>query len=244
MKKIFTLITLVMLFMACSSDDQQEPAVINHPIKKSELIGVWADGDYFVSFDSEGFYSVYIADNFIDCGDYSIQVPTSNNGEIKADIFFDGHLLGIIGHSHFSTLDKHINFAVDELTQTSMKIIAFYTILQPYNNESKVLYLTKTDKVPANKNHSFIDCSYSELCTIDGKETTSTISLETYNTGLQTTDHEEASKFPIKLHYVYCDNTIFYQKKIPNRQLESLPIWYGWNDDDTGKVYSHTFIER
>lgn len=226
-------------FTACSSDEtQDEQQEINETKYDEEIIGVWSDGKYFVSFGSDGYYSAYIADDFIDCGKYTIS-NVSNNGEYKTDNFF-GNTFGIdiVVSNYFSDIDTYLS--ISELTESTMKIAARYTIRYPYKSDYRSLTLTKTDNQPTIENHHYIGYSYSEKCTIDGHDATVTTTLSANNIGKMTADYEEVSRFPISLHYVYLGDTIYYQKKIPNRQLEGLPIWYGWNDDDTGTVLLHT----
>ena len=237
-KLLYLMLAFVFVFTACSSDESNiEESTNANTFNPSEIIGVWSDGKYYISFGSDGFYSAYIADDFIDCGIYEIAASTVG-GEYKTDNYWGNiFLVGITGNSHFSDLDTR--FIIQELSDSTIMINVSYTIRYPYKSDDRNLTLIKTNYQPVTQKHSFIGYSFSEKCIIDGKESNVTTIFSTYNTGQQSTDHEEAWKFPITLHYIYLENTIYYQKKIPNRQLEGLPIWYGWNDDDTGTVSIH-----
>lgn len=64
---IWTFLSLIS-FTSCSSDNEENLQNLN----SSNLIGVWESGDYFISFNKDGFYAAYLDEKFIDSGTYTI----------------------------------------------------------------------------------------------------------------------------------------------------------------------------
>ena len=74
MKKTLLMIQMVVFllgFMACSSENDNTKEMERLSFTQSDIIGVWASGDFFVSFGADGFYTAFIDDHFIDSGNYS-----------------------------------------------------------------------------------------------------------------------------------------------------------------------------
>jgi hypothetical protein len=107
MKKILFMTAWVALYLisfaSCSSDNEENLQNLN----SSNLIGVWESGDYFISFNKDGFYAAYLDEKFIDSGAYTInknsvlcvnpyKVSKTNysmslaNEELTADISYTG----------------------------------------------------------------------------------------------------------------------------------------------------------
>ena len=63
-KYLFFMLVVVSAFAvsACSSSSDDDPK----PKQKTDIVGVWANGDNFVSFNKDGYYTAYLNDKFID----------------------------------------------------------------------------------------------------------------------------------------------------------------------------------
>mgnify|MGYP001075797984 CR=1 FL=1 len=73
MKKLFLYILIllsIIILQSCARMEDGEPGLTSDDTK-SLIIGVWESENYVVSFGNDGFYSAYIADEFIDSGDYT-----------------------------------------------------------------------------------------------------------------------------------------------------------------------------
>lgn len=244
MKKTLLMIQMAVClfgFMACSSsdDDNNIQEMEQVKIKQSDLIGVWTSGDFFVSFSSEGFFSAYIADDFIGCGDYSLQ-KKDDKSEIHSDTFVDDY--AVIAFDDYTQQNTIIH--IKRLTVNEMEAEFYYPKHnKPYENIKKLLILSKTDTQPSEKNHKFIGYSFTDKCVIEGDNSTVTTMLVTYNIGQQTTNHEKANMFPIELKYICFNNMILFQRAFQNNQISGNPIIEGWNNY-TDKVFVHIIDDK
>lgn len=146
MKKICLLAILIFVLASCSSDDQQEPAVINHPVKKSELIGVWADGDYFMSFGEDDYFAAYLSEDYLACGAYELPMEIKEN-ELYTQI--EDSII-VIRSKHFK---QYSIFQVLEVNNTTLKV----SVIPQY---SISLTLHKINQQPATYNPALVGKSY------------------------------------------------------------------------------------
>ena len=81
MKKILFLLAMLPMMWACSSSSDDIPE--EHKEEIIDIVGVWSNGDYFVSFSSDGYYTSYLTPKFIDSGNYVFnqkdKIVKSNN---------------------------------------------------------------------------------------------------------------------------------------------------------------------
>lgn len=73
MKTLFVWAALlsVFVFHSCSGSDSDEHDKDITTTTPVSLVGVWQKGNFFISFDSKGFYAAYLDDEFIDSGNYN-----------------------------------------------------------------------------------------------------------------------------------------------------------------------------
>lgn len=71
----FAVLATVLAACSSSDDENSEPASVHH-VNKENIVGVWRNGDYFVSFSEEGFMSAYLSNTAIAEGDYTIDGDT------------------------------------------------------------------------------------------------------------------------------------------------------------------------
>jgi hypothetical protein len=75
MKRILLFCLFIAFVVAACTDDDtsKEPRIINKPIRPSEIIGVWQNGDYFLSFGEDGYYTAYLPEQYMNFGNYELQ---------------------------------------------------------------------------------------------------------------------------------------------------------------------------
>ncbi len=152
MKKIIPFAMLMALCLsACSSDDQQVPTIINNPIKQSEIVGVWTDGDYFMSFNPDGYYASFLPNDYLSCGTYTLPVEIKE-GELH--FHQEDSIIEVRGHFGYSII--HIS----EINSATMKVNVV-----PNQYISSILH--KTDRTPATHNYSLVGQTYNGIKFID-----------------------------------------------------------------------------
>ena len=81
MKKILLFAMITLLFAGCSKSDSIDGNKEN-ALQKSDIVGVWKSGDYFVSFSDGNYYIAYLTGTFIDSGYFKLDgtnVKCDNN---------------------------------------------------------------------------------------------------------------------------------------------------------------------
>lgn len=217
MKKYFnvfvSLMVVLLAITSCSSDDDDSPSKPATPEPRTySEVGVWENGNYFVSLSSDHFLTAYVAPNFIDCGTYSrsnANVITSTN-------------------SYYS---KNTTYTIKSIDDKSMTVEISYKDFRG-EDKSKSLVLTKTDKTPTIKENPVSGKSYTWLSDVFGNET---YAFNTYNTGKQSCTKGSARKYPMDFYYIYFNNCLYYQTFNPaGTQTPSIG---GWNvKADTGEI--------
>ena len=140
MKKIlFMLPMFVALFVlaSCSKDyetlEEKEEEIENENLPSPSIIGTWENGNYFVSFGEDGFYSAYIADKFIDSGDYNQiedKISCSNN-------YFNRKTI----------------YTIKDISETEMNVEISYTDLYGKSNRKNLIF-TKSNKAIVSKDNT------------------------------------------------------------------------------------------
>ncbi len=112
----------------------------------SELVGVWSDRNYFMSFGEDSVYAAYIAHDYLDCGTYQLPLEIKE-GELhihQEDSIIETHSKHFKGYSIIHVLG---------IDATSLKVSV---ITQP----SILLTLHKIDQQPATHNTALVGKSY------------------------------------------------------------------------------------
>lgn len=153
MIKYFLSLVVIFALVSCSSDDTQEAPVINSPIKQSEIVGVWTDGDYFMSFNPDGYYAAYLVKDYLDCAEYSLplEIKKGELSVIQEDSIIE---------THGKVFKQYSIIHVLEVNSTMMKI----NIVTPQNIS---MILHKTDRTPATHNYSLVGQTYNGIKFID-----------------------------------------------------------------------------
>lgn len=151
MKKCFLSLVVIFALVSCSSDDGQEAPVINNPIKQSEIVGVWTDGDYFMSFNPDGYCASFLPNDYLSCGTYTLPVEIKE-GELH--FHQEDSIIEVRGHFGYSII--HIS----EINSTTMKVNVV-----PYQDVSTTLH--KTNSTPAEHNTSLVGRTYNGIKFID-----------------------------------------------------------------------------
>ena len=202
MKKILFLMMVVAAMAACSDGDDGEgnnngfnEGGSQDLIDSCSIVGVWENGDYFISFGEDGFYAAYLNEKFMDSGEYEQkgnEVICKNlykSTETKYEIKIDGN-----------SMDANI----------------LYNLFEGGTQQEKI-HFTKSQNDPVEKNSPMIGKSHDRLTSI-GR---CTMEFETYNTAIYHTNEIK----PIKQdwYYFYYNSRAFVQKFKPqNAALNSF----------------------
>lgn len=151
MKQIFLSLITFFVLSSCSSDDPQEPATINNPIKQNEIVGLWADGDSFVSFNSDGYYAAYLADDYLESGTYKLPMEIKE-GELhvhQEDSIIE--IRGCLGYTIIQVL---------EINSNTIK-------LNFVKNQNNQITLHKTNRTPVTHIISLVGQTYNGIKFVD-----------------------------------------------------------------------------
>ncbi|MCR4860223.1 MAG: hypothetical protein K5910_06140 [Bacteroidales bacterium] len=191
----------------------------------NSVTGVWESGNYFISFSPRGFLVAYADKKFIDSGPF---VRESENVIFCINPYFS----------------RTTKYEIRELDGQKMKVTVYYTDIEG-TEKTKLLTLTRTDKVPAEKNSPLIGKSESYYGTPgDGIWNVSgNIQHEflTYNTGRKSVDTGRTKEYPLDFFYIFNGENAYIQYFSPSGV--SIPDWAWLTSHDTGKitVYRITF---
>jgi hypothetical protein len=213
MKKILFFLLLA-AFTSCQEkidtpNEEAEETPTPEPPKPIEITGVWRDGDFFISFDANGYYSAHLSEEHLDTGAYSIEdniVTCKNNYNAKT-----------------TTYD------ISEANETTIRCKATYS---PYNAEAKTesRTFTKTDETPNSKDHILIDKYWGYKSKGYG-----TITIEFKNHYLAFKSSSVDDRYVNEWYYAYIEPYIYVQSFTPNdgRQHPTNSFTSG---NDTGVV--------
>ena len=201
MKKVFLSLVAIVL-LSCSSDyDVQEVHVIDNPIKQSEIVGVWTDGDYFMSFNDNQYFAAYLKNDYFESGlcRYDITDGVENPKiSISSNGFNEKSSFQIIKHNDSVLVIK---------------------MLEP-NTFSQTLH--KSDIMPTSENHILYGKSYNSRWS-NTDTTTVRTQFVNGNTAIRTSQHKDAN-CPLYLRYfIYGDRLYFktYAHEIGKQIAES-----------------------
>lgn len=211
MKKFFILVFALIIslgFISCGGDDKDEPTPTPEPEKEVSVVGVWEDGDYFVSFNSSGYYCAYLPDAFIDDGAYAYN--SGNKIITCTNLYFNR---------------EETKFSIQSIIDN--KITANVTYVNVYGqNKTKSLTLTKTTKQPTDLTHKLVGRSITYMADVFGNIT---LAFLVSNAGTQSCTKGTASKYPLHFYYIFksCDNKLYFHYV---RDQEQIPTIGGWGD--------------
>lgn len=116
MKKILFLLAMLPMMWACSSSSNDIPEEPKEEI--IDIVGVWSNGDYFVSFSSDGYYTSYIDSKFIDSGDYILD--TKNKSVECTNYYFERttNILVLKNEDELTCSFKSVNVLGENITKT------------------------------------------------------------------------------------------------------------------------------
>lgn len=137
MKKtlLFTLALVSVMLIGCSkSEDNIGDPEAEQALTKEQIVGVWRNGDYWVSFSEDGYMTAYLSDKCIASGDFIIDKDT------------------VIAES--SMFYYTTKFLVNELEDKSLSCTIEYVEMtlpgtyQDFQRKEKNFSFTKTDEHP------------------------------------------------------------------------------------------------
>lgn len=219
MKKILYLLVMVLplVFTSCSSDDDIQKEETGNENLSSSIIGTWKSGNYFVSFGEDGFYSAYIAEEFIDSGDYKQvenEVSCSNN-------YFNRKTI----------------YTIKDISETEMKVEISYTDLYGGAN-SKTMTFTKSDGDAVVSKSSTL--SGKSITTYSSSFGNITRTFTSFNAGVKSATKGSAAKYPLNFFYIYIGN-IMYHQILRNSSIQ-VPTIGSWTTDyDEVKCWKLSF---
>lgn len=204
---------LPLVFFSCSSDDDNNN---DNNDKPQSVIGVWENGNNLVSFNSDGFYSAYIADEFIDSGDYiySESVVSCEN-------------------TYFS---RKTIYTIKSISDTKLDVNINYIDLDG-KSQNKAIVFTKAMTTPASKSNTLSGKSYTSQSTYFGNVT---MTFSAYNSGIKSATKGNAANYPLKFFYIFIGEKLYYQ--ILDDSSIQVPSIGSWTTDyNTVKCWKLSF---
>lgn len=229
MKKILFLMAMTFLaiffFQSCSESDKDELDINDKP----DITGVWENNNYFISFGSGGFYSAYIADEFIDSGNYT----QSKDVILCKNTYFNRNTI----------------YTIKGISDTELKAEITYTDLYGNNNKKNMTF-TKATTMPASQSNTLGGKSYKLNSSTFGKIT---MLFSTYNSGIKSASKGSATKYPLNFFYIYIGEKLYYQVLQSNSsQVPTIGSWTtNYNDiicwklhfSSNGSISGHDVIK-
>lgn len=200
-------------FIACGGSDNDEEDIIP-PVETYSPVGVWESGNFFLSLSADKFCTAYVADKFIDCGNYTV---TSGNNLSCRNTYFS----------------RNTSYTIKNLTNSKIEVDVTYTDIEGAT-KNKTLILTKSDKIPATKDNPLVG----KTCVLGFSQNISAkvyYSFATFQTASKTTTQQNAAKWPMTLFYIFFDGKLYFQQF--NQSTGQVPQIGGWNvDAGTGDI--------
>lgn len=223
--EVLLLLFVSMLFTACGGNDgsdEDHGSSVTYKVHDNNIVGVWKNGDKFVSFSAEKYNSALLTNTFIDEGDY----------KINGDTIY-------VYNNYFNKTTKYI---VNSLTSNSLSVTVTYK--DNWSGEkTQSLQFTKTSENPCSKNHNLVGKSfYAQYNTNSGSQHWNK-EFTTYNS-ISCTRTDVAKSTPSTFYYVYNSPKIYFYvirsgefyydtvrygevKFNESNQIESLGYLYG-----------------
>lgn len=214
MKKAFflVLVSLSIFFLqACSDSDKDEP----EPNDTPSITGVWENGNYFVSFNNDGFYAAYVADKFIDNGNY-----TQSKDVVSCQ------------NTYFN---RNTTYTIKSISDTELKVDIAYTDLDG-NNQNKNMTFTKSTTLPATQRNILEGKLYTWYSSLFE---TVRITFSTYNSGIKSATKKNVANYPLRFFYVYIGERLYYQ--ILSDDSIQIPTIHSWTSYETVECWKLSF---
>ncbi len=199
----FISVSAFTLFSCGGNDDEEEDVPAGTP-KVQSVVGVWENGNYFISLSDDKFLTAYIGDNFIDNGTY---IVSPDNKKITCSNTYYNH---ITNYDITSISDKQLNLDIS------------YTDVFGKDHK-KSLNLTKSTKIPVSKDNGLVGKSYRYLTGNFGHVT---YTFSSYNIGSKSSEKTGMAKYPLIIHYIYFNGNIYYQEFTSSSS--QVPTIGGW----------------
>lgn len=191
-KGIFLIMLTSMLFIACGGNDSYDESDTNesptYKIQGDNIVGVWKNGDKFISFSAEKYNSALLTNTFIDEGDYIV----------KGDTIY-------VENKYFSKTTKYV---VNSLNSTTLSVTVTYK--DNWNGEkTQAMQFTKSTESPCSKKHILVGKSfYAQYNTNSGAQHWNKV-FTTYNS-ISCTRTDIAKSTPSTFYYIYIAPKIYF----------------------------------
>ena len=207
MKRILFLMAMlpIFFFKSCSNENEipKDGETENENPPLSSIVGTWESGNYFVSFGEDKFYSAYIADEFIDSGDYK---QTENEVSCSNNYF-----------------NRKTVYTIKNISKTEMKVQVSYTDLYGKTN-SKDMSFTKSNGSIVSKSNTLAGKSITSYSSYFGNVTRT---FNSFNAGVKSATKGSAAKYPLNFFYIYIGNKMYHQV-LRNNSIQ-VPSIGGWS---------------
>lgn len=186
--KLIQLLTLALLLTLVScggSDSKDEPGD-----NKYDVVGVWGNGNYFVSFASDGTYVAYLGSEFIDGGSFlqDKNILTCNN----------------------PYFNRNTVYIIKSIENGDMSVTAKYIDVSGRSYE-KLIVFKKSDKAPLLKEETLTGKDIKWVSRMDINMVNITMSFNSYNSGVQTSTASSLAKYPIRFYYIFIGDKVYFQ---------------------------------
>ena len=213
---LLNLVTIICFaIISCGGDGDGDELSQSDIPKETQFmpIGVWENGEYFISFNDDQFCCAYFDDKYVDCGKYTINdnIITCNN-------------------TYYA---KQTKYHITKLTEASIEVNIEYTSISGNFCTKTMKFIKNSNKAPSIKDHSLIGKSY------DSYTDYVSWSFETYNTGVKMNKKSSATlEFPLRAYYIFFDGKIYYQTYSMTAQRPTIG---GWNPSTTVSISTISF---
>lgn len=205
MKKIlFLLLVFPFILSSCGSDSdkEDEDPIASQP---KSIVGVWENENYFISFSSDGFYTAYIADRFIDSGNY-----TESKGVVSCE------------NTYFN---RKTIYTIKSISDTKINVDISYKDIYG-DNQNKTLEFTKSAISPASQSNTLAGKAYRSSSSLFGNVT---MTFSSYNSGIKSATKGNAANYPLSFFYIYIGGKLYHQ--ILDDKSIQVPSIGSWSTD-------------
>ena len=172
--------------------------------KKSDIVGVWENGNYFLSLSKDGFLTSYFAERYLDSGDYTIK---DDKQIICSNLYYA----------------KPTYYNILSVANNKMTVSIEYVDVNG-NNQKKEMTFTKSDKDASTKENPLTGKIFTTYFS-STNTTKVTYSFNTYYTGTKTADGGTMKKYPMAVYYIYFNNRLYFQTFKTTIQMPSIGGW-------------------
>ena len=227
-KGLFAMVVLTLCIMSCEGDSNEftpKEETPNYKIHDGNIVGVWKNGDYFVSFSTDNFNSAVLSRTYLDEGIYSVVGDTI-----------------VVRNDYFSHSTKYV---VESITSSSISLKISYVDYKGIEQKTTGVF-SKTNDEPCSKNHNLVGKSYySMYASKNGAQHWNKL-FQTYNT-MSCTRTDVGSYNPYLFYYIYLPPRMyFYIKRNSTFDFDAIKfcnIEFDANNQiaKMGDLYGETF---